>query len=294
MSSVASSSVKTLSRRRFNKIPVFIVENHNDVLELILPSLARRYLPFEDNLMIHFDSHPDLCVPRQMSTSAVFNRQMLLESLSIENWIVPLMYGKHLGPDFVWVAPQWSHQLPLGRHDVIVGDCDDKIKVKTNLDYFLSDGSCCEESSAEELTKKMLNQKKMTIHVTQVNESLNELIRDDWILDVDLDYFSTLNPFINIYPKANTYEKLHKIFMTEKDYDVNDRESVSRYLKKRNHELDYFEQIFQYMAHHGSLEKFENDDSSMNEKFELVKELIENLCQHYSIYDIDWFVVVRI
>lgn len=284
MSSVASTSVATRDRRRFKKIPIFIVENHNDVLELILPSLARRYLPFENNLMIHFDSHPDMCVPRQMSASSVFNRQMLLESLSIENWIVPLLHTKHLGPEFVWVAPPWSHQLPQGRHELIVGDFEDRIKVNSNLDYFLSDG-CCEDD------KKMMNQKKVTIHVTQVNESINELIRDDWILDVDLDYFSTLNPFLNIYPKANTYEKLNAIFKTEKDYDVNDRESILRYQQRRNHELDYFDHIFQFTAQHGSLEKFKNDDASMDKKFELVKDLIENLCHHYPIYDIDWFAV---
>lgn len=285
MSSIASSSQVSADRRRFKKIPVFIVENHNDVLELILPSLARRYLPLQNNLMIHFDSHPDMCVPRQMSAQTVFNRQTLLESLSIENWIIPLMYGQYLGPEIVWVAPPWAHQIPAGHHALIVGECDDKIKVNSNLDYFLSDG-CCEDD------KKMSNQKRVSIHVTQASdESMNELIRDDWILDVDLDYFSTLNPFLNIYPKASTYEKLRVLFKTEKVYDVNDPVSVLAYQQRRNHDLDFFEKIFQHMAQNGSLEKFKNEDASMSEKFELAKQLIDDLCRHYSIYDIDWFII---
>lgn len=247
--------------------------------------MARRYLPLENNLMIHFDSHPDMCVPRQMSAKTVFNRQLLLESLSIENWIMPMIYGNYFGPEIVWIAPPWANQMPIGRHELTIGECDDKIKVDSNLDYFLSDG-CCEDA------EKLSNQKKTTIHVTQCNESsLNELIRDEWILDIDLDYFSTLNPFLNIYPKANTYAKLREMFMTTKNYDVKDRESVLAYQTRRNHELDFFENLFQYMAQNGSLEKHKNEDESMAEKYELAKNLIDELCRHYSIYDIDWFVV---
>lgn len=279
----ASTSSHHEDLRRFTKIPVFIVENHNDVLEIILPALARRYIPFKNNLLIHFDSHPDMCVPRQMPVEVVFNRSTLLESLSIENWIIPMMYSEHV-TEAVWVCPSWAAQIPRGDHDIVVGDSEGKIKVNSNLDYFLSDG-CCEEVSM------MKNKKTAKIRVVDVGESINEMLREHWILDIDLDYFSTLNPFLNIYPKANTYEKLRKIYQIEKKYDVSDPKSIMEYVKKRNHELDYFEKIFQFMAQNGSLDKFKNQDPSMNEKFELVKELIESLCHHYSIYEVDWFLV---
>ena len=294
-SSVASSSqpstskpisvIKTPKNRKFTKIPVFIVENHNDVLELILPALANRYLPFENNLMVHFDSHPDMCVPRQMPAEIVFERRTLLESLSIENWIVPMMYAKHL-KEVVWVRPNWARQIIDGHHNFLVGESDNKIFLNSTLDYFLTDGGYKDE-------KSLNNSKEVTVHVSEVNESLNELISDgmNWILDIDLDYFSTLNPFMSLYPKAQTYEKLQKIFRMEKDYDVDDLESVSRFVEERNRQLDFFETIFQHMAQNGSLEKFQCKDPSMKEKFNLVEELIECLCQHYSIYDIDWFIV---
>lgn len=280
-----SSEAKAPKNRIFTKIPVFIVENHNDVLELLLPVLANRYLPFENNVMVHFDSHPDMCVPRQMTAECVYNRQTLLESLSIENWIVPLMFAKHL-KEVIWVRPDWAQQIADGRHMFSVGESDDKIFVSSTLDYFLSDGGYKDK-------KVMKSTKDVTVHVSQVEESLNELLNNEtnWILDIDLDYFSTLNPFLSIYPKAGTYEKLRRIFKMDKSYDVNDHESISRFVERRNLELNFFETVFQHMAQHGTIEKFKCDDPSMQEKLELVKELIECLCSHYSIYDIDWFVV---
>lgn len=285
--STSSTIVNKPKNRKFSKIPVFITENHNDVLELLLPALANRYLPFQNNLMIHFDSHPDLCVPRQMPAECIFERRTLLESLSIENWIIPVMYAQHLSK-VSWVRPPWAKQIEDGQHTFSVGECDEKIFVSSTLDYFLSDGGWKEEAS-------LRNNKQATIHVSEVNESLNELISDDeekhWILDVDLDYFSTLNPFLLIYPKAGTYEKLRELFKLEKDYKVDDIESISSYVTRRNRQLDFFETVFQHMAQHGSLEKFKCEDFSMKEKFELAKELIDCLCHHYSIYSIDWFIV---
>lgn len=276
-----------LKSRQFTKIPVFIVENHNDVLELLLPSLANRYLPFQNNVMIHFDSHPDMCVPRQMPAKIIFERRPLLESLSIENWIVPMLYAQHVN-EIAWIRPPWAHQLPDGHHEFSVGDFDGNIHVSSPLDYFLSDGGYKDE-------KCLSNSKKVSLHVSEIDDSLNELLRDDpdshWILDIDLDYFSTLNPFLSIYPKANTYEKLRKVFMVEKTYDIASPESVAEYADERNHVLDFFETVFQHMAQHGSLEKFKCEDSKMKDKFELVKDLIDSLCHHYSIYDIDWFIV---
>lgn len=278
--STSTSHVKPATGRKFTKIPVFVVENHNDVLELLLPSLANRYLPFTGNLMIHFDSHPDCCVPREMPATTIYERQTLLESLSIENWIVPMMYAQHL-KEVCWVRPPWARQIADGHHKFQVGDSDGKIYVSSTLEYFLCDGSYKDENV-------MINKKEVTLHVSLVSDSINELLSDDvtWILDIDLDYFSTYNPFLSLFPKAGTYEKLRKIYFEKK----NEEEEPSDYVAVRNRQLDFYETIFQHMAQHGSLENFKCD-ASMKEKFEPVKELIDCLCHHYSIYDIDWFIV---
>lgn len=281
----STSKVHRQKTKKFNKIPIFIVENHNDILELILPSLANLYLPFQNNMMIHFDSHPDCCINRQMPASTVYNRSLLLETLSIENWLIPLTYAGHIN-EIAWIHPQFANQISDGSYQFSVGDFDGKICVSSNLDYFLTDGSFKEDELLQ-------NKKDVKLTVAQVNESLAELVDDNrtWILDIDLDYFSTLNPFLSIYPEANTHERLKEIFKMDKNYDQNDPKNIANFVSERNRQLEFFDTVFQHMAQNGSLEKYKLEDESMKDKFELVKELIDSLCHHYSIYDIDWFVV---
>jgi hypothetical protein len=280
-----SSKTRDLKAKKFRKIPIFVVENHNEVLELLLPALANGYLPFQGNLLVHFDAHPDCCVNRQMPAETVFSRSTLLESLSIENWIMPLTYAGHFN-EVVWVRSHFAHQISDGSHKFAVGDSEGKIGVNSNLDYFLSDGSYASE-------KELNNKKDVTLTVTEVHDSFHEIVGDrTFVLDIDLDYFSTHNPFLKIYPKVETYEKLKEIFKMDKSYDKDDPESLTAYVSERNRQLEFFDTIFQHMAQNGSLEKYKfNGDESLKVKFELVKELIDNLCHHYSIYDIDWFVV---
>lgn len=81
------------SLRKFNRIPVFIVDYHNDVLEFIYRCLATRHLPLERNVLVHFDSHPDLVVARDIPASASYDKDVMLNELSIENWIMPTLYA---------------------------------------------------------------------------------------------------------------------------------------------------------------------------------------------------------
>lgn len=81
------------SLRKFSKIPVFIVDYHNDVLEFIYRCLATRHLPLERNVLVHFDSHPDLVVARDIPASDSYDKDTMLNELSIENWIMPTLYA---------------------------------------------------------------------------------------------------------------------------------------------------------------------------------------------------------
>lgn len=81
------------SLRSFNRIPVFIVDYHNDVLEFVYRCLATRHLPLERNILVHFDSHPDMVVARDIPASASYDKDIMLNELSIENWIMPTLYA---------------------------------------------------------------------------------------------------------------------------------------------------------------------------------------------------------
>jgi hypothetical protein len=55
---------------------------------MITGYFRKRYLPFEHNLMIHCDSHPDMFFPI-FDLHLAYDKEELLQQLSIENWISP-------------------------------------------------------------------------------------------------------------------------------------------------------------------------------------------------------------
>lgn len=100
------------SLRSFNRIPVFIVDYHNDVLEFIYRCLATRHLPLERNILVHFDSHPDMVVARDIPASASYDKDIMLNELSIENWIMPTLYAGKIPSRFLPRAVYTSSFFP--------------------------------------------------------------------------------------------------------------------------------------------------------------------------------------
>lgn len=126
--------------RTFPQIPIYIYEDHNEVLEPIYDCLKSRHLPFTGNLLIHFDSHPDLCRPEHMPACFVFDKILLLEAVNIESWILPSIYGGHIN-HVVWVRNEWAKQIPTGSYDLEVGEYKKEIYVNARLDYYISEGN---------------------------------------------------------------------------------------------------------------------------------------------------------
>ena len=54
---VLKSNKKNISNKNFN---VYIVEDHNDALTEIYKEIGSKRLSFDNLILIHFDSHPDL------------------------------------------------------------------------------------------------------------------------------------------------------------------------------------------------------------------------------------------
>lgn len=88
-----TEELKNALPRKFQKIPIFIADYHNDVLEFIYRCFATRHLPLENNILIHFDSHPDMVISRDIAAISSFDKETMLAELSIENWIMPTCYA---------------------------------------------------------------------------------------------------------------------------------------------------------------------------------------------------------
>merc|ERR1712110_1203211 len=71
--------------RHLEKTPVFVEEDHHDILPHIFRCVGAKHLPVNGNAMIHFDSHPDLLLPGGVTAQEMANVPQLYSKLSIEN-----------------------------------------------------------------------------------------------------------------------------------------------------------------------------------------------------------------
>lgn len=145
--------------------------------------------------MLHFDSHPDLCVSPEFKPEHLESAEKMREPVSIESWIMPLSAAKHLS-HVIWVRPPWSDQLQDGVKNVKVGFAPEfhskepsRFACSWPTEYFTSDGTFAKETDIEEGAD-------LRITTTLCEKIEDDIINGAWFLDIDLDYFSVDDPFI--------------------------------------------------------------------------------------------------
>ncbi|XP_052015332.1 UPF0489 protein C5orf22 homolog isoform X1 [Apodemus sylvaticus] len=148
--------------RRYSKLPVWVVEDHQEVLPFIYRAIGSKHLPDSNISFLHFDSHPDLLIPVNMPADTVFDKEALFGELSIENWIMPAVYAGHFS-QVIWLHPMWAQQIREGKHHFLVGKdiSTTTIRVTSTDYYFLSDGLFVPEDQLE-------NQKPLQLDVIMV------------------------------------------------------------------------------------------------------------------------------
>ncbi|NWI94920.1 CE022 protein, partial [Pitta sordida] len=163
--------------RHYPALPVWVVEDHQDVLPFIYRAIGSKHLPASNISFVHLDSHPDLLIPVNMPADTVFDKETLFSELSIENWIIPAVYAGHIS-QVIWLHPPWAQQIAEGKHNFLVGKdvSTTTIRVTGTDHYFLSDGLYVPADQLE-------NQKPLNLHVILINptETLNICEENDGV-----------------------------------------------------------------------------------------------------------------
>ena len=111
------------------KKPVYVCEDHHEVLPHIYRAIGSRHLPFTGTILVHFDAHPDLLLPDMLANDC-YKKDILFEAISIGDWILPAVYAGHISA-IIWYKMNWSTQLSDGCYQLEVGR--DKLSGKLRL-----------------------------------------------------------------------------------------------------------------------------------------------------------------
>lgn len=192
-----------------------IVEDHCDVVPFLHACMRKKICcPTKKLLFVHFDAHPDMSVPTTTKLSDWNNLTSLHDTLEddvcgISQFIVPMVANEIISK-VVWIRSPWSDQIDDGSYHYHVGDLispssgDGDVRrdaaVSLAVDYYVDDDSYRPESELHMATAKTVN---LTVACLGTLQSLEthviDVASDDnvcWVLDICLDYFSTLNPFL--------------------------------------------------------------------------------------------------
>lgn len=285
--------------RPFEKVPIFVVEDHNDVLRFMYRCLGARRIPFAANKILHFDSHPDMTIPKSMPAEFVRDKVKLFDTLSIENWLMPVAYAGHIN-QLIWIKPYWANQINDGDYEFSIGDHAGYIRCDSALEYFLSEGTYQQKCNLN--NQHQINLRVFTLDKKLIDDKLESQTRrvefencvDDanerFILDIDLDFFSTANPFKKILEK-NVYEAIKRLFKAEffdANFDLTATEDdLSAFTKKRTEFLDALEGIFQQLEQNIDVENLVIPNILETYKIQLFN-LICDVKKQYPNNEIAW------
>ncbi|XP_023946799.2 UPF0489 protein C5orf22 homolog [Bicyclus anynana] len=260
--------------KKFKKIPVYVVEEHNDALQFIYAAIGGKKLPIKGTTLLHLDAHPDMLIDRKLKGREARSGRKVLPLLQIENWIVPAAAAGHIGR-VAWLRPPWAKQFIDGTRVVRVGDhpASGSLRVDSTEPYYLSDAL---------YSANLLNEKAFTFTVAELSdvdeERINKLalhlgVDHPYVLDIDLDFFSTGNPFRNLFEEIELYDRLETIFSSNLPTD-RDENTLEAFTELRESQLQELENLFECLEKFGNLELYDGPDTEVYKKvcdiFELV------------------------
>lgn len=284
--------------RPLKHLPVYIEEDHHDVLPHIYRHIGAKNLPLENNTLVHLDSHPDMLIPKDLTPEDAYNKMDLFAKLSIENWILP---GCFVGifSTIVWVCPPWADQICPGEHEFYIGveKGTNRLAVTCLESYYISEGLFVTKDNLDNVRKVKLVVVKLEEsssnareQMLQVQEQIAEV--DHFILDVDLDFYSTLNPFVSLYSEAGLYPRLRELYSfcpVPRNLEAGLRvEAALRAGRERTDKVAKLGELWKFLQEEESLAMYEGPGQ---EYLPQVRAIHEAVRKHCPRQEVDWAMV---
>lgn len=207
--------------------------------------------------MIHFDSHPDMMIPKKLDTTKIYDKDHVLNSLSIENWILPAVYAGHFST-LVWIKPIWATQLDNSTHKFKIGidKLSKEIKVTCPQSYFVSELAWSPEEKLENVRDITLEVCTMGVpeaddagvfnyehSICTLSSEVEEIASNiPYVLDIDLDFYSTRNPFLSLFTEEQ-FAILRQLYHYEHPNSETE-EALQEATVTREKQLQELENIF--------------------------------------------------
>ncbi|XP_021939042.1 UPF0489 protein C5orf22 homolog isoform X2 [Zootermopsis nevadensis] len=302
MAAVAGTSFETvIPRKKFKELPIYIAENHNEVLPFIYRCMGSKHLPLEGNTIIHLDSHPDMLIPKGMPADTVWDKHELFSRLSIENWMMPAAYAGHFS-NLVWIKPPWAKQMMDRAHTFLIGRhrLSGEIRLSSTEAYFLSEALYSSPAELDNSRQVILQVATVGAHLFSPDkkddfQELGKMFRqyiaregDPFILDIDLDFFSTRNPFRGLYENADLYSHLRELYNFQRPANEQDPKCIQKAIEEREAQLSELEAIFGHLQEHRGLQNYQDTSSP---RFQAVASLVQEVETHYPGDQVDWTLV---
>ncbi|XP_063781273.1 UPF0489 protein C5orf22 homolog [Pseudophryne corroboree] len=258
--------------RKYQDLPVWVVEDHHDVLPFIYRAIGSKHLPASNISFIHFDSHPDLLIPVNMPADTVFDKEALFRVTSTDDYFlsdglyVPehqLENPKPLHLDVILLNPvrepccedaekgeSAAKKLKLMENDEVAGGLSSAFQCASSqgVGFAMCDGAEDSLRKSTSLSDTMeTNRDFSTTSSPNANlaKSIIQILErgDAYVLDIDLDFFSVKNPFKEMYTQ-DEYKILQQLYSFKKPSSDSSEDALVDSVDSRIRQLEDLEAAF--------------------------------------------------
>ncbi|KAB1280935.1 UPF0489 protein C5orf22 [Camelus dromedarius] len=301
--------------RRYPELPVWVVEDHQEVLPFIYRAIGSKHLPASNISFVHFDSHPDLLIPVNMPADTVFDKETLFGVTSTDHYFLSdglyvtedqLENQKPLQLDVIMVKP-YKLCNNQEENDIVSSAKKPKLSLEDAKDTASTNG----DSYSEGLGKDTVTQKRdqtclqpscscssesqecqTTVSTAEILEILEK--GDAFIIDIDLDFFSVKNPFKEMFTQEE-YKILQELYQFKKPGTNLTEEDLVDCVDTRIHQLEDLEAAFADLCDGDDEETVQKwaSNPGMESLVPLVKSLKKRMeAPDYEMYDLILFMCV--